>query len=79
MSQRIILIQDDEVAATGVLDALRNSSEVPFEVDWVRRCSEGWKSWLAPLQYLVDLYLPDSRGNLHLRTPLRRRHPRYRS
>src|ERR1700689_3116657 len=62
MSQRIILIQDDELAATGVLDALKNSSDVPFEVEWVRRCSEGLEITAGAAAVLVDLYLPDSRG-----------------
>jgi diguanylate cyclase (GGDEF)-like protein/PAS domain S-box-containing protein len=62
MSQRILLIEDDEVAATGILDALRNSSDVPFEIDWVRRCSEGLEMLDGAAAILVDLYLPDSRG-----------------
>jgi diguanylate cyclase (GGDEF)-like protein/PAS domain S-box-containing protein len=62
MSERILLIQDDELAATGVLDALRHSSDAPFEVDWVRRCSEGLEILDGAVAILVDLYLPDSRG-----------------
>jgi DNA-binding response OmpR family regulator len=41
MSRHILLIQDDAAAAKTILDALSNSSDESFQVEWVRRCSEG--------------------------------------
>ena len=41
MAQNILLIQDDPSDANAVREALINSSDGPFEVVWVRRCSEG--------------------------------------
>ena len=41
MSQNILLIQDDPSDAKAVREALINSSDGPFKVEWVRRCSEG--------------------------------------
>src|SRR5580700_5225265 len=62
MSQRILLIENDAVTATTILDALTRSSEEFFEVEWVRRCSEGLERLDGVEAILVDLYLPDSRG-----------------
>src|SRR6202049_2131705 len=70
MPQRnILLIQDDCADAKIVREALRNSGDGSFQVEWVRRCSEGLEQ-LAQGEHgqqciaavLVDLFLPDSRG-----------------
>src|ERR1700682_6185933 len=69
MPQRnILLIQDDCADAKTVRDALRNSGDGSFQVEWVRRCSEGLERLgrqdeqhrIAAV--LVDLFLPDSHG-----------------
>jgi diguanylate cyclase (GGDEF)-like protein/PAS domain S-box-containing protein len=73
MAQNILLIQDDPSDAATVRSALLNSSDGTFEVEWVRRCSEGLtrltgvgKPRDEPARgfaaVLVDLFLPDSRG-----------------
>src|SRR5579863_7498663 len=62
MSLRILLIQNDEHAATSITDALAQSSDASFTVLWVRSCSEGLESLDGVDAILVDLYLPDSRG-----------------
>ena len=71
MSQRnILLIQHDPVDAKAVREALSNSSDVCFRVDWVRSCSEGLerlardgkKNTDRLAAVLVDLLLPDSNG-----------------
>jgi hypothetical protein len=41
MPPNILLIQDDPLDAKAVRDALINSSDGSFQVEWVRRCSEG--------------------------------------
>jgi diguanylate cyclase (GGDEF)-like protein/PAS domain S-box-containing protein len=62
MSQRILLIEDDAVAAQAIRDALSNSTDAIFEVEWVRRCFEGLERLAGTAAILVDLFLPDSRG-----------------
>lgn len=67
MSQRILLIQDDPSDATAVREALINSSDGSFQVEWVRRCSEGLERLTrngadSVTAVLVDLFLPDSHG-----------------
>jgi diguanylate cyclase (GGDEF)-like protein/PAS domain S-box-containing protein len=62
MSQRILLVQDDEAIATIILASLRHSGEDSFEVEWVRRCSEGVERLPGVAAILLDLCLPDSRG-----------------
>ena len=62
MSQRILLIQDDAVNAKAILEALSNSNDERFQVEWVRRCSEGLDRLVGVAAILVDLFLPDSRG-----------------
>ena len=56
---------------TAVREALLNSSDGPFEVEWVRCCSEGLERLAHGRQstgtdgiaaVLVDLFLPDSHG-----------------
>ena len=73
MAQHILLIQDDVVDATTVRDALANSRDGNFSVEWVRTCALGLarladvgSSHLEePSRFsavLVDLLLPDSMG-----------------
>jgi diguanylate cyclase (GGDEF)-like protein/PAS domain S-box-containing protein len=70
MPQRVLLIQDDPSDARAVREALISSSDVPFEVVWVRRCSEGLERLTRECEQrtdgiaavLVDLFLPDSHG-----------------
>ena len=67
--KNILLIQDDPVDAKAVRDALNGS----FQVEWVRRCSEGLERLVREgrqekqradgiAAVLVDLFLPDSHG-----------------
>jgi diguanylate cyclase (GGDEF)-like protein/PAS domain S-box-containing protein len=70
MAQNILLIQDDPSDANVVREALINSSDGPFKVVWVRRCSEGLERLTGEGErgtaritaVLVDLFLPDSHG-----------------
>jgi diguanylate cyclase (GGDEF)-like protein/PAS domain S-box-containing protein len=73
MPQNILLIQDDPTDAATVREALVSSTDGPFQVEWVRRCSEGLERLVgAGKQHehrsngiaavLVDLFLPDSQG-----------------
>jgi DNA-binding NarL/FixJ family response regulator len=60
--KHILLIQDDAPNAKAIVEALNNSGDVAFQVEWVRRCSEGLDRLASPAGILVDLFLPDSRG-----------------
>src|ERR1700676_2370179 len=60
--KHILLIQDDARTAKSIVEALNNSSDVSFEVEWVRRCSEGLNRLAGTAAILVDPFLPDSRG-----------------
>src|SRR4029077_17715657 len=73
MFEHILLIQDDPAEAKVICDALTNSSDGPFQVEWVRRCSQGLERLVmeckqerpGPLgvaAVLVDLFLPDCQG-----------------
>jgi diguanylate cyclase (GGDEF)-like protein/PAS domain S-box-containing protein len=62
MPQRILLIQNNAASAKAILAALANSTDTAFEVEWVRRCSDGIKSLTGADAILVDLHLPDTRG-----------------
>src|ERR1700722_2107708 len=62
MSQHILLIQDDSPTARAILKALSHSTDELFEVEWVRRCSEGLERLAGVAAILLDLFLPDSRG-----------------
>jgi diguanylate cyclase (GGDEF)-like protein/PAS domain S-box-containing protein len=62
MSQHILLIQDDSPTARAILEALSHSTDESFEVEWVRRCSEGLERLAGVAAILLDLFLPDSRG-----------------
>jgi diguanylate cyclase (GGDEF)-like protein/PAS domain S-box-containing protein len=67
MPQTVLLIHDDGANAKLVRDALHNSGDGCFIVEWVERCSEGverlrsnGKGRVAAI--LVNLFLPDSQG-----------------
>src|SRR6202162_1433854 len=62
MSHHVLLIQDDAPIARAILGALNNSSDESFQVEWVRRCSEGLERLTVVAAIVVDLFLPDSRG-----------------
>jgi diguanylate cyclase (GGDEF)-like protein/PAS domain S-box-containing protein len=62
MSQRILLIQNDATAAKAIMEALAQSTDASFQVDWVRRCFDGLERLNGTDAILLDLYLPDSRG-----------------
>jgi diguanylate cyclase (GGDEF)-like protein/PAS domain S-box-containing protein len=62
MSLRILLIENDAAAAKAIGDALTCCSDQSFQVDLVRRCSEGLERLDGIEAILVDLNLPDSRG-----------------
>jgi DNA-binding NarL/FixJ family response regulator len=61
MSQRILLVQNDALAAKNIIDAPRQSTDGCFQVEWVKRCSEGLQIPDGVEAIRVDLYLPDSR------------------
>jgi diguanylate cyclase (GGDEF)-like protein/PAS domain S-box-containing protein len=67
MPQTVLLIHDDGAKATLVKDALVNSSEGFFTIEWVERCSKAvrrlrrdGKERIAAI--LVNLFLPDCQG-----------------
>jgi DNA-binding NarL/FixJ family response regulator len=72
--EHILLIDDDPAEADAVRAALANSAQAPFQVSWVRRCSEGLERLAAEgklreahqppgiAAILLDLYLRDSHG-----------------
>lgn len=70
MLQTILLIQDDPGAARTVIEALRHSHDANFDVEWVRRCSEGverltmeGKAGSAAIDAVVaEMNLSDSHG-----------------
>jgi diguanylate cyclase (GGDEF)-like protein/PAS domain S-box-containing protein len=71
MSQQIILlIQEDPSDANAVREALSNSVDGLFKVEWLRGCSEGLERLTQEgnqrgnriAAILVDLFLPDSHG-----------------
>ena len=73
MSQRILLIQDDATDAGEVREALITSSDGPFDVEWIRSCSEGLQRLIEEgkperqrvqelAAILIDLSLSDSVG-----------------
>lgn len=70
MPQNILLIQQDPSDAQAVREALVQSSDGSFQVEWVKRCSEGLErlardstqSTDSIAAVLIDLFLPDSRG-----------------
>jgi diguanylate cyclase (GGDEF)-like protein/PAS domain S-box-containing protein len=72
MIRNILLIQDDISGAQVVRDALMNSREMRFHVEWVRSCALGLERLAVPggssqgvsdiSAVLVDLSLPDAAG-----------------
>ena len=70
MSQNILLIQDDPADARAVCEALTNSGDGSFQVEWVRCCSAGLERLATDgkqltdgiAAVLIDLFLPDSHG-----------------
>jgi diguanylate cyclase (GGDEF)-like protein/PAS domain S-box-containing protein len=62
MSERVLLFQNDVAAATIITDALSHSSDVSFQVVWVRTYSEGLARLDGISAILLDLHLPDSHG-----------------
>jgi diguanylate cyclase (GGDEF)-like protein/PAS domain S-box-containing protein len=62
MVHRILLIEDDAAAALAISDALTRSGEGSFQVEWVRRCSEGLDRLAGIAAILTDFHLPDSSG-----------------
>ena len=73
MIRNVLLIQDDPADAETIRGALLSSGDGPFQVVWVRRCSEALEQLKPERQQtepmgprmaaiLVDLLLPDSRG-----------------
>jgi diguanylate cyclase (GGDEF)-like protein/PAS domain S-box-containing protein len=73
VAQTILLIQDDSTAANIVREALVDSRDGSFDVDWVRSCTEGLEHLSRAVNQqehetygiaaiLVDLFLADSRG-----------------
>ena len=73
MPKNILLIQEDSEDAASVRNALVSSNEGPFQVEWVRLCSEGLERLAGDgrqraertegfAAVLLDLFLPDSRG-----------------
>ena len=71
LSQQIILlIQEDPANALSVREALSNSIDGCFKVEWLRGCQEGLDRLAREgnqrgdriAAILVDLFLPDSRG-----------------
>jgi diguanylate cyclase (GGDEF)-like protein/PAS domain S-box-containing protein len=73
MPRKILLIQDDLSDAKVVRESLSNSSDWPFQVEWVRSCSEGLERLGSEgkqeqqgtdriAAVLLDLLLPDSQG-----------------
>ena len=73
MTRNILLVQHDPSDAKAVREALINSSDGQFQVEWVRRYSEGLERLASEgnqvkqrtdgvAAILVDLFLPDSQG-----------------
>lgn len=73
MSSHILLIEDDSAVAAAVNEALRVTGSGSYEVEWVRRCSDGLERLAKerlrgeprpdPIAaVLVNLFLPDSVG-----------------
>ena len=60
----LLLIEDDDADAKLILDALGDSSVLPFDVKWVRQLSDGLRQLGKGGIGLVvlDLRLPDSQG-----------------
>ena len=70
MPRNVLLIQDDPVDAKSVQEALTQSSEGSFQLEWVTSCSAALERPAREeettsgciVAILVDLFLPDSQG-----------------
>jgi diguanylate cyclase (GGDEF)-like protein/PAS domain S-box-containing protein len=73
MPHRILLVQEDHADAKAISDALANSQDSLFQVDWVQRCAEGVLRLTEYVRHLtagkreldavlLDLSLPDCDG-----------------
>jgi diguanylate cyclase (GGDEF)-like protein/PAS domain S-box-containing protein len=62
LSHHILLIQDQAPAAQSIIEALSSGSDECFQVQWVKRCSEGIEQLAGVEAILLDLDLPDTRG-----------------
>jgi len=62
MSQHILLIHNQALAAQAIIEALTHSSDGCFQVEWVKCCAEGIDRLEGIEAIVVDLDLPDSRG-----------------
>jgi len=60
--RHILIIDDDAPNTKAILEILNTSSEESYQVDWVRRCSEGLARLPHTDAILLDLSLPDCRG-----------------
>ncbi len=67
MRKTVLLIHQDAASASVVKEALLQSTDGPFVVEWVRRCSKGverlGKEGKDPITaVLISLFLPDCQG-----------------
>lgn len=64
MDRRLLLIEDDATDARLIRGALADARGGPFEVEWVRKLSDGLERLKGEKVGAVfaDLFLPDSRG-----------------
>ena len=60
--KKILLIQDDAPRAQAIVAALDDCSDLSFQVEWVRHCSQGLERMAGAAAILVDLFLPDTQG-----------------
>jgi len=60
--KKILLIQDDAPCARVIVAALDDCSDLSFQVEWVRQCSQGLDRLAGAAAILVDLFLPDTQG-----------------
>ncbi len=63
-SQKILLVENDPVAANAIREALAAAGSGSFDVEWVRQLSEGLEhlSRKGIAAVLLELALPDSQG-----------------
>src|SRR5580658_6139123 len=62
MPPRVLLIENDTAVAKAIMDTLAQRSDDPFQVVWVKCCSEALEGLYGIEAIVVDLLLPDSRG-----------------
>jgi diguanylate cyclase (GGDEF)-like protein/PAS domain S-box-containing protein len=61
-TKKILLIQDDAPRAQAIVAALDSCSDLSFQTEWVRDCSQGLDRLAGAAAILVDLFLPDTQG-----------------